>query len=300
MSSLAAAKLNGNGKRLAPPSPANSNTSPTRSAGSPSSAAKRQKRDNVISIKDRASTPTPAAAAAAAKAQDFGSHMMTQLTYAVDYLKSKREPKTLHEVMGHLTMNKLDQKDQKVFATLMHKHSRITFIPDKTGAKSMPEWARGRYEFKAKLPGVRDKISLLDHLQRKTDASAVVVKDLKDGWPDCDAAISELEAEHKILVVRTKKDNYAKYIWMDQALLNHGTEPEFLAMWHKFEVPSENDIVRKLTGVGQKPASEDPRLKKLDAPKQQAKKRKSTKPPKHQSNSHMAHLLKDYTHLKRG
>ncbi|KAI8635602.1 transcription initiation factor IIE, beta subunit [Xylariaceae sp. FL1651] len=307
MSTLSSTKFNTNGKRLAPPSPsANSNTSPTKSDGTPSSASKRQKRDRDITMKDRLSpTPTPAAAAAAAKATDFGSHMMTQLTYAVDFLKAKRAPKTLQEVLDHLTLNNLPEHQQKLFVNLMHKHSRINHIPaPKTAAKGpageqLPAWRTGKYQFKAKIPGVHDKITLLSYLQQKVDASSLSVKDLKDGWPDCDAAISELEAEHKILVVRTKKDNHAKFVWLDDPRLSHPVDTEFLNMWHKIELPSPDDIVRKLVAIGQKPASEDPRLKKLDQPKAAAKKRKATRPPKHQSNSHMAHLLKDYTHLKR-
>ncbi|KAI0400285.1 hypothetical protein F4802DRAFT_610245 [Xylaria palmicola] len=300
MAPSASAKINNNGKRLAPPSPSTrSNASPT---GTPSSASKRQKRDNA-SFKDRASpTPTPAAAAAAAKATDFGTHMMTQLTYVVDFLKAKRAPKTLQEVLDHLTLHNLPEQQQKLFVNLMHKHSRIDHIPapktPKTAADQLPAWRTGKYQFKAKIPGVHNKITLLAYLQQKTDASSLSVKDLKDGWPDCDQAITELEAEHKILVVRTKKDNHAKFVWLDDPRLSHTVDPEFLGMWHRIELPSADDMVRKLLALGQKPASEAPQTN-AKAPTKAAKKRKSARPPKHQSNAHMAHLLKDYSHMKR-
>ncbi|KAI0539092.1 hypothetical protein GGR58DRAFT_512615 [Xylaria digitata] len=305
MSSMASSKFNNNGKRLAPPSPSTgSNASPTKSDVSPSSGSKRQKRDHVGSIRDRASpTPTPAAAAAAAKATDFGTHMMTQLTYVVDFLKAKRAPKTLQEVLDHLTLHNLPEQQQRIFVNLMHKHSRIDHIPAPKTAKSAageqhPAWRTGKYQFKAKIPGVHSKITLLEHLQHKTDASSLSVKDLKDGWPDCDQAITELENEHKILVVRTKKDNHAKFVWLDDPRLSHAVDPEFLNMWHRIELPSADDMVRKLLALGQKPASEAPQ-NNMKAPTKAAKKRKTTRPPKHQSNAHMAHLLKDYSHMKR-
>ncbi|KAI0102312.1 hypothetical protein GGR51DRAFT_527801 [Nemania sp. FL0031] len=290
MSSFASSKLNNNGKRLAPPSPLPKSDGP---------ATKRQKRDTV-SIKDRASpTPTPAAAAAAAKATDFGTHMMTQLTYVVDFLKAKRAPKTLQEVLDHLTLHNLPEHQQKIFVNLMHKHSRIDHIPGPKNSKDQqPAWRTGKYQFKAKIPGVHDKITLLAHLQQKTDASSLSVKDLKDGWPDCDQAITELENEHKILVVRTKKDNHAKFVWLDEPRLSHTVDPEFLGMWHRIELPAPDDMVRKLLALGQKPASEAPTTN-AKAPTKAAKKRKTTRPPKHQSNAHMAHLLKDYSHMKR-
>lgn len=275
--------------------------SPSKADGS---ASKRQKRDNV-SIKDRASpTPTPAAAAAAAKATDFGTHMMTQLTYVVDFLKAKRAPKTLQEVLDHLTLNNLPEHQQRVFVNLMHKHSRIDYMPAPKGSttnnkgEQQPAWRTGKYQFKAKIPGVHDKITLLSHLQQKIDASSLSVKDLKDGWPDCDQALTELENEHKILVVRTKKDNHAKFVWLDDPRLSHSVDPEFLSMWHKIELPAPDDMVRKLIAIGQKPASEAPQ-NVAKAPTKAAKKRKSTRPAKHQSNAHLAHLLKDYSHLKR-
>ncbi|KAI1741728.1 hypothetical protein F4680DRAFT_58747 [Xylaria scruposa] len=303
MASFSSTKLNNNGKRLAPPSPSpGANASPTKSDGTPSSASKRQKRDNV-SIRDRASpTPTPAAAAAAAKATDFGTHMMTQLTYVVDFLKAKRAPKTLQEVLDHLTLHNLPEHQQRLFVNLMHKHSRIDYVPAprtaKGAASDQPAWRTGKYQFKAKIPGVHDKMTLLAHLQQKTDASSLSVKDLKDGWPDCDHAITELENEHKILVVRTKKDNHAKFVWLDDPRLSHAVDPEFLNMWHRIELPAPDDMVRKLLALGQKPASEAPQ-NNVKATNKAAKKRKSTRPPKHQSNAHMAHLLKDYSHMKR-
>lgn len=305
MASFSSAKLNNNGKRLAPPSPSTrSNPSPTKSDGTPNSASKRQKRDNASSIRDRASpTPTPAAAAAAARATDFGTHMMTQLTYVVDFLKAKRTPKTLQEVLDHLTMHNLPDEQQRIFVKLMHQHSRIEHVPAPKTAKGatgdqQPAWRTGKYQFKAKIPNVHDKMTLLAHLQQKMDASSLSVKDLKDGWPDCDQAITELENEHKILVVRTKKDNHAKFVWLDDPRLSHPVDPEFLGMWHRIELPAPDDMVRKLLALGQKPASEAPQLNSKAAAKA-AKKRKSTRPPKHQSNAHMAHLLKDYSHMKR-
>ncbi|KAI0553936.1 hypothetical protein F4679DRAFT_580106 [Xylaria curta] len=303
MASFSSTKLNNNGKRLAPPSPSpGANASPTKSDGTPSSASKRQKRDNV-SIRDRASpTPTPAAAAAAAKATDFGTHMMTQLTYVVDFLKAKRAPKTLQEVLDHLTLHNLPEHQQRLFVNLMHKHSRIDYVPApktaKSAASDQPAWRTGKYQFKAKIPGVHDKMTLLAHLQQKTDASSLSVKDLKDGWPDCDHAITELENEHKILVVRTKKDNHAKFVWLDDPRLSHAVDPEFLNMWHRIELPAPDDMVRKLLALGQKPASEAPQ-NNVKTTNKAAKKRKTTRPPKHQSNAHMAHLLKDYSHMKR-
>lgn len=291
--------VSGAGKRaLAPPSPSPSNAS-NASHGTPSS--KRQKREkDVTSIRHGTPTPTPAAIAAAAQA-NYGSDMLTQLTYAVEFLKAKAAPKTLQEVLDHLTLQHAADAEQQKFALLMRKHGRIQFIASsRVKGSDLPQWRTGKYEFRAKIPGVNTKATLLEHLQRKTDASKLDVKDLKDGWPDCDRAIDELESDHKILVVRTKKDGHAKFIWSDDPPLFHPVDAEFRNMWQKVELPSLDDIVRKLVAVGQKPASEDPRLKAKETMNQKKQKKRINRTNKRVTNEHMKHLLKDYSHLKRG
>ncbi|KAH8666638.1 hypothetical protein BX600DRAFT_511555 [Xylariales sp. PMI_506] len=301
-SSTATSKTVAGMKRsLAPPSPTPSNAS-NASRGTPSKKIKREGVDG--RVRDNATpTPTPAAAAAASSAS-YGNDMRSQLVYAVEFLKSKGTPKTLQEVLDHLTLQHQDEKYHQTFAESMIKHSSINYLPasrtKEQEEKKVPIWRLGKYEHRAKIPGVNSKITLLDYLQRKTDASKLDVKDLKDGWPDCDKAIEELEKAHKLLVVRTKKDGHAKYIWPDQPSLFHAVDPEFRVMWSKVPLPSVDDMVRKLTAVGQKPASEDPRLKTKITAGKEKQKRRVNRSSKRQTNEHMKGILQDYSHLKRG
>ncbi|KAL7622086.1 transcription factor TFIIE beta subunit, TFIIEB, Tfa2 [Parahypoxylon ruwenzoriense] len=287
---MTSAKLNGGVKRPAPSSSTPSTNTTPKTDGT---ASKRQKRDgNIASSKD--ATPTPAAAAAAAASQDFGAHMMTQLTYAVDFLKSKRAPKSLQEILDHLTLQHMPETQQNAFSQLMKRHSRIQFNPApkaKVASSDLPAWRTGTYEFKAKLPGVTSKITLLEYLQHKIDASCTSVKDIKDGWPDCDGAIDELEKEHKILTVRTKKDNHAKHVWLDSPELHHEVDPEFQAMWAKIKLPPADEMVRKLKALGQKATSDDPRDRIGHAPKTAQKKKKAPRTQKRFENAHMKQLF---------
>jgi transcription initiation factor TFIIE subunit beta len=293
-----ASKLSGvaGAKRaLQPPSPSPSNASNASHGGTPSKRLKRE--EGRKRMRDQA-TPTPAAIAASQTSH--GDELLTKLSYAVDFLKAKGAPKTLQEILDHLTLQHASEKQQRQFASLMKKnHPAINFVP---AAKSNDQggWRLGSYEFRAKIPGVKSKTTLLEYLQRKTDASKLDVKLLKDGWPDCDKDIDELEAAHKILVVRTKKDGHAKYIWSDQPSLFHPVDPEFRVMWQRVKLPDLDDIVRKLTAVGQKPASEDPRLKAKITEKAAKPKRKVNRSKKRQTNEHMNGILKDYSHLKKG
>ncbi|ORY62561.1 uncharacterized protein BCR38DRAFT_459034 [Pseudomassariella vexata] len=295
----------GSKRSLQPPSPSPSNAS-NASHGTPSS--KRQKREaeaGKSSIRNLAAiNPTPAAAAAANV--NFGDDIGTQISFAVTFLKNKGAPKTLQEVLEHLSMQHTAEAQQKRIALRMRNHPQISFIaePKKKGGdgdkeKAQPSWRTGRYEHVAKIPGVKSKATLLEYLQRKTDASKLEVKDLKDGWPDCDKAIDELEAEHKLLVVRTKKDGHAKFVWIDSPELFHPVDAEFRNMWLKAELPSLDDIVRKLKAAGQKPASDDPRLKVKETAKSKQKKRKTNLKKANFTNTHMLGMLQDYSHLRR-
>lgn len=313
-------------KRLAPPSPSPSNASnASKTDGTPT---KRQKREGGIAAaaaaaaaaKRRGASPTPTPAAMAAANISYGNDMLTHLTYAVDFLKSKGTPKTLGEIFDHLSLQFNDPQYRQQFSMLMRKHPRIQFTPPPrapkggsssggkdssgkdggAGKEQLPSWALGKYEFRPKIPGVKSKTTLLAHLQAKTDASALSVKELKDGWPDCDEAIKELEDEHKILVVRTKKDGHAKFVWPDDPRLAHAVDAEFKVLWHRVEIPAVDDIVRKLVAVGQKPASEDPRLKKVDGgPGSKKPKRRANRGGKPQQNVHMTHLLQDFSGLRK-
>ncbi|KAI0133654.1 hypothetical protein BJ170DRAFT_678591 [Xylariales sp. AK1849] len=299
---MSSAKLGvaGQKRALAPPSPSPSNASNT-SHGTPSKKQKKMKReaiDAATRIRD-AATPTPAAAAASHV--NYGSSMDTQLMYAVEFLKSKGATKTLQETLDHLTLQHAPEERHRLFAGAMRRHPAITFIadPKSKDKDAVPSWRKGRYEFKAKIPGVNSKTTLLARLQAQQEAKFLDVKDLKDGWPDCDKAIDELEAAHKLLVVRTKKDGHAKLVWIDQPELSHPVDPEFRVMWSKVKLPDPDDLVRKLVSVGQKPASDDSRAKIKITDGKDKKKKRVNRTSKRQTNEHMKGILQDYSHLKR-
>ena len=99
--------------------------------------------------------------------------------------------------------------------------------------------------------------------------------------------------------MRTRKDNHPKFIWADEPRLWHRVDPEFKSMFHRVELPALDDIVRKLTAVGQKPASEDPRLKKVETVAKAKPKRRNNRSGKPQQNVHMTHLLQDFSGLRK-
>ncbi|KAK3333569.1 hypothetical protein B0T19DRAFT_382376 [Cercophora scortea] len=288
--SAAASKIGSGTKRaLAPPSPSpsiGSTTSAAAGVGTP-----RKDRD----------TPGAASSHAVVYSQPAntgtGDSIIAQMAYAVTWLRTKDEPQTYMDVLGYLSGTNRAEHEKEFFVDQMRRHPQIQWIPDP--ALSEQTWQTGTYMHRPKIPNVRTKTQLLAHLQRKTDSSGVDVKDLKDGWPDCERALAELEDEHKILVVRAKKDGQARMVWLDDPSLFHPVDPELKLMWAKVEVPSPDNIVQRLIAAQQKPTSEDPRLKLLQAPKVEKKKKRTQRRTGKSTNTHMEHLLKDYSHMKR-
>jgi len=266
------------------PSPAPSNTSNTSKTDNKDSTKRKREPTNVVYSQ-------PAVTG-------YGNYAFTQVTYVIEFLKKKDEPKTFREILEYLSQVHVDEAQKQLIAKILRKHESVQWIPDPQ--LKTQSWDSGTFKHRP-LINVRTKAELISFLQSKPDARGVAVKELKDGWPDCEEAINELEEQHKILVTRTKKDNHARMVWINDPTLIHPIEPEFQVMWHKIspELPSVDDLVRKLLDAGQKPASEDPSKRIKAAPKPKEKKRKAPRKGGRTTNTHMQHLLNDYSHMKR-
>jgi transcription initiation factor TFIIE subunit beta len=221
----------------------------------------------------------------------YGTEAFTQVTYVIEFLKLKDEPKTFKEILEYLSQVHAQEDSKRLIAQILKRHDRVTWRPDPE--LKVQTWDSGTFVHRP-LINVRTKDQLIQFLQAKVDAQGVLVKEIKDGWPDCEDAINELEAEHKILVTRTKKDNHARMVWSNDPTLIHKVDDKFQEMWNKIELPSVDDVVRKLMESGQKPASEDPSKRIKAAAKPKEKKKKAPRKGGKVTNSHMQHLLVDY------
>jgi transcription initiation factor TFIIE subunit beta len=223
----------------------------------------------------------------------FGTDVLTQMTFAVDYLKKRDEPKSVADILDHLSLHNSLTAHKQALVEQMRRHPRIQWHPDPTVSEQT--WRSGSYSHRAIIPGVKDRDSLLLHLQRRVDAAPVSVKELKDGWPDCDATITELEREHRLIVLRNKKDGLARLLWLDDPTLFRSVTVELRQMWHRVKLPSRDDMVRRLEAVGQKPASDDPALlAAANTVRVEKKKKKTARRTGKVTNTHMEHLLRDY------
>ena len=110
-------------------------------------------------------------------------------------------------------------------------------------------------------------------MRRQTTFKGTSVKELKDGWAGCVAAIDELESQGKILVLRNKKENAPRLVWANNGGELGYIDTEFKDMWDQVKLPEPDVLYQKLLDQGLKPTGADPNLIKKQ-PQQKEKKQK--------------------------
>jgi transcription initiation factor TFIIE subunit beta len=285
----AAAKVS-NKRTFNDPKPSTASPTPKNPTPSPS----KQDKDKEAKRKREAAAPTVFSQPADT---GRGTDTQTQIIYIRDYLRNKGDERSWQEIYDYLGLNRTHSlQDQLLLVGILQKHPYVEWIPDPK--KKAQSWDSGTYKYRPKI-NVRNKDDLIAYLQRKADAQGVLVKDLADGWADCEQGITELENEYRVLVTRTKKDGKARMVWANDPTLVHEVDTEFQMMWLQTELPAPDDLVRKLIEAGQKPASEDPSKRVKGPSKAKEKKKRPPRKGGRTTNTHMEHLLRDYDHLKR-
>ncbi|KAF6069656.1 TFIIE beta subunit core domain family protein, partial [Candida albicans] len=141
--------------------------------------------------------------------------------------------------------------------------------------------SKGTLEY-VSLHNIRSSDDLLEFLRRQTTFKGTSVKELKDGWAGCVAAIDELESQGKIL-------------WANNGGELGYIDTEFKDMWDQVKLPEPDVLYQKLLDQGLKPTGADPNLIKKQ-PQQKEKKQKKARRGKI-TNTHMKGILKDYSQL---
>ncbi|KAI9814619.1 MAG: hypothetical protein M1827_003175 [Pycnora praestabilis] len=218
----------------------------------------------------------------------MGNNVMTQVTYAVEYLKSKETPQTLDSVFGYLSLHNQPEHDKTLIATILRKHEKVDY--DRTGAGG-----KGTFRFRP-IHNIRSGDQLLGYLQNQPSAQGLSVRELKDGWQGAEKAIDELQVEEKLLVTRNKKDEHAKMVWANDPSLSQHVDEEFKKIWGGVRLPEAHDLTVELEKAGLTPTSKEIHAAK---PKEDKKKRKAPRKGGRTTNHHMDGILRDYSNLKK-
>ncbi|KAG5439985.1 hypothetical protein PCK2_000677 [Pneumocystis canis] len=208
----------------------------------------------------------------------IGNHLQSQLYYTLEYLKKWEEPKTSKEISSYLSIPLSAE-----FIDRLRTNERIEYDPYKD-----------TYYFKP-IYNIRSAASLVAFLTSSVTAVGILVIDLKEGWSSAIDEIERLEKDGQVLVLRAKKDGFAKSVWPNHSEGQESVDEEFKTIWHSLTIPSPSDLPRELEKVGLKPTSIDPAtIKKIPVMTNLQKHKKRRSHRGRITNTHL-NSLKDYS-----
>ncbi|KAH7135577.1 hypothetical protein B0J11DRAFT_547463 [Dendryphion nanum] len=220
-----------------------------------------------------------------------GIHLMTQVTYTIEYLREEKRWMTLQEITDYLNLHQTTPNYEHAVRTL-----QSTFR--KKDPQNRIEWdpRTNKYRYKPKYD-IRNADDLKSFLQKQKSAQGLPVRELKDGWTEVQEGINKMEEKKEILVKRNQKDLQAKTVWINDPSLMYPMEKEFKDAWLQISLPANPDDLRNgLIKAGLKPSSA-PREAKTVKTKENRK--KAARRGGKQTNTHMANLLRDFSHLRK-
>ena len=218
-----------------------------------------------------------------------GSHVVTQVTYALDKLKEQDLPWTWQRLGEYLSLHGREEHYGQALKKILIKHDKVNYQRVDGKEKDL-------FSFRP-FQNIRSADQLLGYLQSQPTAQALAVKDLKDGWHGALDAIDDLEKQGKLSVTRNKKDDSARFVWPNDPSLSFSIDQDFKTMWQKIRLPEPGALADELEREGLTPSNKS-RSAKAKPMKPENKKKKARKGGK-TTNTHMAGVLRDYSHLKK-
>ncbi|KAK6461033.1 TFIIE beta subunit core domain-containing protein [Scheffersomyces coipomensis] len=213
-----------------------------------------------------------------ANADISGSHLSTLLLLAVEHIKQYDYPIPVSQLQSYLSVDVND-----TLLALLKEIDRIKYDPENETLEYVS------------LHNIKSPEDLLNFLKAQNTFKGTPVKDLKDGWAGCIAAIDSLDKQNKILVLRNKKENAPRMVWINEGRNLGKIDDEYQKMWAEVKIPEADNLYQALIDQGLKPTGADPNLIKKK-PQQQEKKQKKARRGKI-TNTHMKGILKDYSQL---
>ena len=218
-----------------------------------------------------------------ASVSDTGFDPRTNVVFAIDRLKEKAPaPIASTELISYvLPAHKRDNAAQiNRFKQFLRVNPKVSYDPKNDSFSFRPTLA------------IYDASGLLNHLQKQETALGVAVRDLKDGWPNVEETISKLEAQHKLLVSRQKKDDHPRMVWANDPSLHAPLDAEFKEIWEHISLPQQEDIIKELKREKLNPAGQVT-VAKVATPTD--KKKKKVRRGVKITNTHIQEMFKDYS-----
>jgi transcription initiation factor TFIIE subunit beta len=220
-----------------------------------------------------------------------GREVMTQVVYAIDYLKSKDRAVSFSDIWNYLSIPANQQQHRQVLRRALMEHPKVDYDPKGLDGQ------QPSFRFRP-IHNVRSGDDLKAYLQRQYTAQGISVKELKEGWPEAISEIERLERKGELLVVRQKKDNIPKMVWPNDPSLDQPIDQDFKDYWSKVTLPANpGDLRAELEKAGLTPTSHVKEVIKVSGGRD--KKKRTSRKVGRSTNTHMVGILKDYSQTKK-
>ncbi|MCJ1325840.1 hypothetical protein MMC10_002503 [Thelotrema lepadinum] len=218
-----------------------------------------------------------------------GTSLLTQISFTIKRLQQDGKSWTLEGLISYLSLHVLTEQETRIFAKALRDHPSISYDPNGLDGQ-------GSYTFKSRYD-IHEPSQLLRHLQGLPTFHGLPANDLKEGWAESEEAIRTLEDSDKLLVLRSRKDEKAKMVWLDDPTLCRRIDSEFRDIWGKIKLPDPETTAADLERNGLLPTNKS--KKPNPAGKSQVKKQKKSKRSGKVTNQHISHMLKDYSNRRK-
>lgn len=219
-----------------------------------------------------------------------GKEILTQVVYAIDYLKSKDKPVSFDDIWSYLCIA-ASQQHYAVLRRALIEHPRVDYDPQGLDGHSS-------FRFRP-VYNIRTADDLMNYLKRQTSAQYVSVEELKEGWPTAVAEVEALESKGQALVrrvVRNKRKDML--VWLNDPSLTLHIDQDFQDYWHSIKLPSDpRDLRSELEEAGFTLTSQVKEMVTFNNAK--GKKRKISRKIVRTTNVHMDDILNDYSQVQK-
>ena len=148
-------------------------------------------------------------------------------------------------------------------------------------------WKEKENTFRFKPPyDISSAEELLKYFQRQDIAKGIPITDLQQGWRDCIPVVNKLDAEHKVIALRNKKDQNPRMIWGNDPTLYAPLDEVYVKKWKAMPEIGENEIRDKLKALSSRAAGDAPQA----VFKEKSKKKKAARRGIKITNTHMQFL----------
>jgi len=226
-----------------------------------------------------------------------GNEVLSNVNFATKRLKDlwmtggeSETEQTFEDITRYLSVQHAEEKHLNVFKSALEGMAEIRYNPRGANGK-------GTYSYRPAIPA-RNAEQLKAYLQSRPEFRGVTLAELTDGWElsDCTNTLESMERKHEILVFR--HNGKIINVFEDDPTLYTNISDDMKIAWKETVLASNQDDLRiALEKAGLKPTTAPRQL--IQNVQRVEKKRKAPRTGGRQTNSHISHLLKDYSHMKK-